>query len=140
ESDFESLRYLSSSAAFSPDGRYLAFSAQTGGRDALYIYDLRRNKVHKKLTFELNAIMSPTWSPDGKSIAFSGIDGGLSDLFITDLDGRLTRLTHDRHADLFPSWSPDGKSIAFSTDRSELTDFDKLSYGELRVALYHLEN
>lgn len=140
ESDFESLRYLSSSAAFSPDGRYLAFSAQTGGRDALYIYDLRRNKVHKKLTFELNAIMSPTWSPDGKSIAFSGIDGGLSDLFITDLDGRLTRLTKDRHADLFPSWSPDGKSIAFSTDRSELTDFDKLSYGELRVALYHLEN
>lgn len=135
ESDFESLRYQSSSAAFSPDGRYLAFSAQAGGRDALYIYDLRRNRIEKKLRFELNSIMSPTWSPDGKEIAFSGLDGGLSDLFITDLNGKLRRLTKDRHADLFPSWSPDGSKIAFSTDRSPDTDFDRLSYGELQVAL-----
>jgi hypothetical protein len=139
ESNFESLRYQSSSASFSPDGRFLAFVAQTGGRDALYIFDLKKNRVTKKLSFELNAIMSPTWSPDGQQIAFSGIDGGLSDLFITDLDGKLRRLTNDRNADLFPSWSPDGKTIAFSTDRTAATDFVRLSYGDLRVALYHLE-
>lgn len=139
ESDFESLRYQSSSAAFSPDGRFLAFAAQTGGRDALYIYDLQRNRVVKKLRFELNSIMMPTWSPDGKQIAFSGLDGGLSDLFITDLNGKLHRLTKDRHADLFPAWSPDGSKIAFSTDRGPETDFDRLSYGELRVALIDVE-
>jgi len=139
ESDFESLRYQSSSAAFSPDGRFLAFSAQTGGRDALYIYDLKRNRVVKKLRFELNSIMMPTWSPDGKRIAFSGLDGGLSDIFVTDLEGNLHRLTKDRHADLFPSWSPDGSKIAFSTDRGPETNFDRLSYGELRVALLDVE-
>lgn len=138
EADFESLRYQSSSAAFSPDGKYLAFAAQTGGRDALYIYDLKRNRITKKLRYELNSIMSPTWSPDGKSIAFAGLDGGLSDLFITDLDGKLRRLTQDRHADLFPAWSPDGTKIAFSTDRAPDTDFDRLAYGELRVALLDL--
>jgi Tol biopolymer transport system component len=140
ESNFESLRYGSSAASFSPDGRYLAFAAQTGGRDALYIYDLSRNRIWKKLEFkELNAIMTPTWSPDGRSIAFSGLDGGLSDLFITDLDGRLRRLTNDRYADLFPAWSPDGRSIAFSTDRAEGTDFATLSYAELHVAILDLE-
>lgn len=140
ESDFESLRYQSSSAAFSPDGRFLAFAAQTGGRDALYIYDLNRNRVTKKLRFELNSIMMPTWSPDGKRIAFSGIDGGLSDIFITDLDGNLHRLTNDRYADLFPAWSPDGRKIAISTDRGPETDFERLTYGELRVALIDLES
>ncbi len=139
ESDFESLRYQSSAAAFSPDGRYLAFAAQTGGRDALYIYDLERNKIWKKLEFELGAIMTPTWGPDGRQIAFAGLDGGLSDLFITDLDGNLRRLTNDRYANLFPSWSPDGKTIAFSTDQAPGTDFNTLSYSNLRVALYHLE-
>jgi hypothetical protein len=139
EADFESLRYQSSSAAFSADGKYLAFSAQSGGRDALYIYDLTRNRVTKRLRFELNSIMSPTWSPDGKSIAFAGLDGGLSDLFITDLDGKLRRLTQDRHADLFPAWSPDGTKIAFSTDRAADTNFENLAYGELRVALIDVE-
>lgn len=140
ESNFESLRYGSSAASFSPDGRYLAFAAQTGGRDALYIYDLERKRMHRKLEYELSAIMKPSWSPDGRYIAFSGLDGGLSDLFITDLDGNLRRLTNDRYADLFPAWSPDGRAIAFSTDRGEGTDFDRLTYDNLRVALYHLED
>lgn len=138
ESDFESLRYQSSSAAFSPDGRYLAFAAQTGGRDALYIYDLERNRVTKKLEYELGAIMTPSWSPDGRQIAFTGLYGGLSDIYITDLDGNLRRLTNDRYADLFPSWSPDGKTIAVSTDRAG-TDFSNLSYSNLRVALLDVE-
>ncbi|HEX6938430.1 MAG TPA: BamA/TamA family outer membrane protein [Longimicrobiales bacterium] len=139
EADFESLRYSSSSASFSPDGRYLAFAAQTGGRDALYIYDLEDNDLDRKLEFELGAIMNPTWSPDGRQIAFAGIDGGLTDLFVTDLDGNLRRLTNDRYANLFPSWSPDGRMIAFSTDGTPETDFETLTYSNLRVALYHLE-
>src|SRR5688572_20303782 len=33
DASFESLRYLTSGAAFSPDSRYVAFAAQSGGRD-----------------------------------------------------------------------------------------------------------
>ncbi|MGH7470417.1 MAG: hypothetical protein ACRENP_20935, partial [Longimicrobiales bacterium] len=136
--DFESLRFLTSGAAFSPDGRYLAFSAQTGGRDALYLYDLHKRRVLRRLRFPLHGIESPSFSPDGQHIVFSGNDGGLSDLFITDLQGRLTRLTSDRHADLLPSWSPDGTTIAFTTDRGPDSDFDRLIHGNLRIALYEL--
>jgi Tol biopolymer transport system component len=137
--DFESLRFMSSGASFSPDGRHLAFAAQTGGQDALYIYDLQDHRVARKLRFAMNGIESPSWSPDGRRIVFSGLDGGLSDLYITDLDGNLERLTHDRHADVLPAWSPDGSTIAFSTDRGADADFDRLYYGNLRVALLHLD-
>ena len=140
QESFESLRYMNSASAFSPDGRYLAFSAQTGGRDALYVYDLERGRIHTRLRFELNGVSNPSWSPDGTRIVFTGLDGGISDLFVTDLSGRVRRLTRDRHADLLPSWSPDGRSIAFSTDRGEDTDLERLRYGNLRVALYDLES
>ncbi len=133
----ESLRFMSSSAAFSPDSRFVAFAAQTGGRDALYIYDIAHDRIIRKLRFRLNGIAHPSWSPRGDRIVFSGNDGGITDLFITDLDGRLKRLTDDRYADLTPSWAPDGSAIAFSTDRGPGADFDRLRYGNLRVALYY---
>ncbi|MBX6362248.1 MAG: PD40 domain-containing protein [Gemmatimonadetes bacterium] len=138
--DLESLRFMNSSASFSPDGRYIAFSAQTGGSDDLYIYDVRRRRIVRKLRFKLNGVTSPSWSPDGSRIVFSGNDGGITDLFVTDLDGRARRLTADRYTDMTPAWSPDGETIAFTTDRGEATDFDALRYGNYRVALLHLSD
>ncbi len=135
---FESLRYMNSGSSFSPDGRYLAFAAQTGGQDALYLYDLKRKKVAKKLRFDVDGISNPGWSPDSRRIVFTGLDGGLSDLYITDLAGKLERLTMDRYADLLPAWSPDGNTIAFTTDRGPGTDLTTLTYGNLRVALLDL--
>jgi hypothetical protein len=134
DANVESLRYMNSAAAFSPDGRYLAFAAKAGGRDVLNIYDLQRSRVVRRLRFDLNGILSPSWSPDGRRIVFSGLDGGLSDLFIADMDGGLERLTSDRYAALLPAWSPDGRTIAFTTDRAG-TDLDLLLYGNMRVAL-----
>ncbi|HET9985505.1 MAG TPA: BamA/TamA family outer membrane protein [Longimicrobiales bacterium] len=136
--DLESLRFMNSSASFSPDGRYIAFSAQTGGSDDLYIYDVRSRRMLRKLRFKLNGVTSPSWSPDGRRIVFSGNDGGITDLFVTDLNGHVRRLTDDRYTDMTPAWSPDGKTIAFTTDRGEDTDFATLRYGNYRVALVHL--
>jgi Tol biopolymer transport system component len=135
--DFESLRYMTSSAAFSNDGNTLTFVAKSGGEDALYLYDLKRRKVTKKLKFNLSALQAPTFSPDGSEIAFTGLDGGISDLFITDLKGNVRRLTHDRYAELLPAWSPDGKTIAITTDRGEGTNLDQLKYslGHYEIAL-----
>jgi dipeptidyl aminopeptidase/acylaminoacyl peptidase len=137
--DFESLRYMSSGAAFSPDGRYLAFAAQTAGRDALYIYDLQRFRVVKRLRYELNGLSNPSWSPDGRRLVFSGNAGGLTDLYVTDLNGRLQRLTSDRYAALLPAWSPDGRYIAYATDRGPTANMDLLTYGNYRIAIYDLD-
>ncbi len=137
--DFESLRFLTSSASWSPDGRYLTFVAKVGGRDALYVYDVGGRRVARKLSLDLDGMQNPTFSPDGRRLAFTGIKGGISDLYAVDVSGaRFEQLTDDRYADLHPSWSPDGRYIALATDRGDDTDFDELVFGNLRVALYHV--
>ena len=94
-----------------------------------------------RIAIPLNGVTSPSWSPDGRQLVFTGYDGGWSDLFIVNRDGSgLRRLTSDRYADLHPAWSPDGKTIAFTTDRGPGTDFTTLRFGNMRVALYHLNS
>jgi Tol biopolymer transport system component len=137
QADFESLRFMSSSAAWSPDGRYVAFVAQVGGRDALYVYDVNRRRVAQRIKPDLDGLQNPTFSPDGQRIAVTGLLGGISDLYVVDVSGeRLQQLTDDKYADLHPSWSPDGRHIAIATDRGEGTDFGALIFGDYRIALY----
>lgn len=135
---FESLRFLNSSAAWSPDGTRLAFPAKRGGRDDLVIYDVGRRRVERRLEVAIAGITNPSWSPDGRRLVFSGLDRGVSDLFVVNADGSgLERLTDDRYADLQPVWSPDGGSIAFATDRGPTADFDELRPARLTIGLYH---
>ncbi len=137
--NYESLRFIYSAGAWSPDGQEFAFAAKSGGRDALNILNVQTGRV-ERVRPDVPAILNPSWSPDGLRLVFTGMDGGWSDLYLMDRDGgNLRRLTTDRYADLHPQWSPDGRSIAFVTDRGPDTDFDALRFGNLRVALYQLD-
>ena len=138
--DFETLRYVNSTGSWSADGERFAIAVKRGDRDNLVILDVARRREVGRLALSVNAILNPTWSPDGTRIAFTGMDGGISDLYVVDVDGRnLRRLTNDRYAELMPNWSPDGNTIAFTTDRGAETDFEGLRFGNLRIAVYHLD-
>jgi Tol biopolymer transport system component len=135
--NYETFRFLNSSASWSPDGKYLALAAQRGGKDDIVIVDVARNKQVRAIRLPISGAATPTWSPDGKKLVFSGLAGGISDLYTVNVDGSdLTRLTNDKEADLHPVWSPDGKTIAFATDRGPATDFKELRWGSLRLAFY----
>jgi Tol biopolymer transport system component len=139
-SNYESLRFINSSGAFSPDGRYFAITAKRKQQEDLVILDVKRGREERRIEVPLNGLETPSWSPDGQQLVFIGFDGGLSDLFTINRDGTgLRRLTNDKFGDLQPTWSPDGKTIAFTTDRGGQTDFDKLRFGNMRLALYHLD-
>ncbi len=139
--NYESLRFINSSGAFSSDGRYFAIAAKHKDRDDLVILDGKRGKEVQRIRIPLNGLTSPSWAPDGRQLVFTGYDGGLSDLFIVNRDGsEMRRLTNDKHADLQPAWSPDGRTIAFATDRGGETDFSELRFGNMRIALYHLDS
>ncbi|HKA57540.1 MAG TPA: BamA/TamA family outer membrane protein [Gemmatimonadales bacterium] len=138
--NYESLRFINSAGSFSPDGRYFAIAAKHKDRDDLVILDVKKGKEVSRIRVPLNGLQTPRWSPDGSQLVFTGFTNGVTDLYIVNRDGtELQRLTNDKYADLHPSWSPNGKTIAFVTDRGPATDFDLLRFGNLRIALYHME-
>ncbi|WP_310568975.1 hypothetical protein [Gemmatimonas sp.] len=138
--DYEQLRYIYSQPSFSPDAKLLAFTGQSGGRDVLYVMDVKSRKILKKFDFELDQVLSPSFSPDGRRIVFSGMRHGMSDLYIASLDaGGYTQVTKDPFGDLQPQWSPDGRTIAFVSDRGDDTDLDILKIGKWKLSLLDLE-
>jgi Tol biopolymer transport system component len=121
---------------WSPDGRYIAFSALAGGQTDIYAYDLG-SKSLKQLTDDFYGDVHPAWSPDGRSIAF------VTDRFTTDLSllsigdyelalldpvsGDIQRLQAFAGAkNVNPQWSPDSKSLYFLSDQSGKTDIYRL--------------
>ena len=132
----ESMQFINSAGAWSPDGTRFVFGAVVTGRPALRIINGNNGKTVKEIKFSaLGEIFNPSFSPDGKKIVFSSQVGGYTDLFIYDLDTKQTqRLTNDAYADLEPAWSPDGNLIAFVTDRFG-TSLDDLSYAPYQLAV-----
>ena len=134
---FDAISFLYSAGAWSPDGRRLAFIVVAEGNNQLAIMDVESGRVEQRIAPRgVGGITDPAFSPDGNRLAFSGLSGGISDLYVADLQTNAVRqLTRDRHAEVQPVWSPDGSTIAFATDRGSGTDFDRLTYTALRLAL-----
>lgn len=133
----DALSFIYSAGTWSPDGKRLAYITFAQGDNEIEVLDVERGRVVQRIhPQDIGAISNVAWSPDGNQLAFSGMQGGLSDLFLFDFQSKGTRrLTNDRNADLQPTWSPDGKTIVFVTDRGPGTDFDKLTYSPMRLAL-----
>lgn len=92
--------------AFSPDGKYLAFSATRDGPTDIMIYDLATGSI-RNLTNSPSKDRHPTWSPDGQWIAFTSDEAGNDDIFKIRIDGsERQNLTQRPGRDLLPNWSP----------------------------------
>jgi hypothetical protein len=115
----DSLRFLDSAGAWSPDGAKIALVVGARGDNHVAIVDVRSRRIEREIDIqEAGQLWNPAWSPDGRSIAVSGSVGGLTDLFLIDVAGGTSRrLTNDPYADLQPEWSPDGRSLVFVSDR-----------------------
>jgi len=139
DSNYETFRFINSSASWSPDGKFIVVGAKRGPKDEILVIDVDRNKVADRIKLDLNGVTTPSFSPDGKQLVFTGYSGGIADLYVVDRNGKnLRRLTHDKNAEFDPVWSPDGTTIAFTTDRGPKTDFEQLTFGNFRIALYDL--
>ncbi len=116
--DMESLHSYFSGMSFSPDGKQLAFVAKTKGKDAIYLADVKRKKIVKRVKLDFHNVLSPMFAPDGDHIVFSALSEDHRDLYVYSLStGDVRKLTDDRHDDVEPSWMPDSKSLIFSSDR-----------------------
>lgn len=132
---FDSLEFLNSAGAWSPDSRTLAVGAIRQGHPVIALLDAQSGSVRKELPLTgLDDVLNPSYAPDGRSIVFSGNRGGLMDLYRIDVtSGATEQLTTDPFADLEPVFSPDGTFIVFVTERFS-TNLDTLEAGPLRLA------
>lgn len=98
--------YGAANPAFSPDGKYLAFSATRDGPTDILIQDLATGEF-RNLTNSPYKDRHPAWSPDSQWIAFTSDEAGNDDIFKIRLDGTgRQNLTNSPGRDLLPNWSP----------------------------------
>jgi len=98
--------------SFSPDGRFLAFSANPTGSFEIYVKDLAPGGRDRSLTTAGEQCFQPAWSPAGNTLAyFSAARHGL--WLVSSSGGKPRRLTEfGSH----PAWSPDGRQLVFQSD------------------------
>jgi Tol biopolymer transport system component len=107
------------SAAWSPDGNWIAVSAAatnlpSGARGGLFLMDA---SGRGDLRLVVPNGWTPSWSPDGKRLAFAVEQPrGRWAIFTANVDGSdMVRLTEPSRMSGSPAWSPDGKKIAFDS-------------------------
>ncbi len=105
---------LNTAAAWSADGRKLAFVLSKDGNPEIYVKD--RNGTLIRLTKSWSIDTEPTWSPDGKWIAFVSDQAGSPQIYIMDeKGGNVRRLTYEGNYNTSPAWSPRGDKIVYNS-------------------------
>jgi Tol biopolymer transport system component len=117
-------------AAWSPDGRKIAFLSWRHGTGADVFVMNADGSDQRNLTRKPGNEVDPVWSPDGRAILFSAVppgqplwvggsrsaSGPYRDVYVMNADGSDQRnLTHTTEAeDYAAAYAPDGRTIAFA--------------------------
>lgn len=98
-------------ATWSPDGRFLAFSSDRGGKFDIWVQQVSGGDPIQ-VTKGPGQNWQPDWSPDGKFIAYRSEDeeGGL---YIVPALGGAGLERKIASFGYYPQWSPDGTRILF---------------------------
>lgn len=99
---------------FSPDGRFVAYSAWTaGGYRDVRVVDVATG-AFENITHDRAIDAGPTWSPDGKRLYFSSDRSGVPNIYAYDREHRtLGQVTNVRTGAMQPAVSEDEKTLVY---------------------------
>ena len=107
-------------ATWSPDGRFIAYSSDRGGKFDIWVQQVSGGDP-VQITKGPGHNWQPDWSPDGKYIAYRSEEGEGGLYIIPALGGEgLERKIAS--FGYYPRWSPDSSQILF---RAHFTDIDQ---------------
>jgi hypothetical protein len=103
------------SPAFSPDGKFVAFSALKDGISDIYTVELATGTI-KNLTNDRFADYSPTFAPNGRAVVYTARISSNDKLFQLDLaSGQKKQLTFGAHDDTAAKYVDDNIVLFTST-------------------------
>jgi dipeptidyl aminopeptidase/acylaminoacyl peptidase len=110
---------FSSTPAFSPDAKTVAFLSNMSGSPQIWTVPAGGGYPEQVTALD-DPVGTLRWSPDGKWIALTVLPGGglNSQIFLVRPDGReLTRITQGgKTNNSLGDWSPDGRLLTFSSN------------------------
>ncbi len=129
--------------SWSPDGRYIVFSALANGLSNLFVYDLQTG-TSRQLTDDGYAELQPAWSPDGKEIAYvtdrfttnlSDLDYGNYQIALMNFKtGEISKVKDFSDGkNINPQWSHDGRSIFFVSDHNGIDNIYRLDLNDNKI-------
>jgi TolB protein len=120
---------------WSPDGRYLTYTAERGGNYDIYTIGIEKKK-EVRLTEAPGLDDGPEYSPDGRYIFFNSARTGTMQLWRMKPDGsEQEQFTFDMYNDWFPHISPDGKHIVFLSFMPDVRTDDHPFYKHVYIRM-----
>ncbi len=125
----------SQECSYSPDGRWICFSAGARGATSLFVMHADGSHV-VQLTDPNDVDGQPAFSPDQKTLVYRTQrgTGGHSQIFIADLvynhESEITGVTNERgltsedNLNINPAWHPDGRHIIYATSRHGVDNYE----------------
>lgn len=101
-------------ATWSPDGRFIAYSSNRGGKFDVWVQQVSGGDP-VQVTRGPSQNWQPDWSPDGKFIAYRS-EGGEGGLFVIPALGGEGLARKIAAFGFYPRWSPDSSQVLFQLD------------------------
>ncbi len=122
-------------AAWSPDGKSVAYVTDASGEEQIYLADPTGQTAPKQLTHELKGQHSaPRWSPDSKLLLIGDRESNIQ--LVDAVTGSVKNIAHSTHPSSYDAvttdfvFSPDSKWVAYS---------EPDTYNISRVFLYNVQ-